>query len=107
MNFPPLLTYAFMLTFEGESNISKTVSSFEIDEAKKEFTIVFHVPRENRDYFTKEVNSFSYFYLDEVTIDGKVIHSEVYRVKELIKKHRKYEYSQGNIVALTIIGTYK
>lgn len=96
-----------MLVFEGESSISKAVASFEIDEAIKEFTIRFSVPVDDRDKFTKEVNSFTYFYLDEVTGSGDTTHSELYQVDKILKKHRKYDYGVSEIVTLTINGTFK
>lgn len=105
--FHPLITYSFVLTFDGKSTISKLVVSFEIDEAKKQFTITFTVPREDRKIFTEEINSFTYFYLDEVTVEGNTTYSEVYHVDKILKKHRKYDYSLVEAVTLTLIGTYK
>ncbi len=103
----PLISYAFVLLFDNGPTITKQVISFEIDEVEKTFTIIFVVPIDNRDEFVKELRSFTYFYLQEVESNGIVNYEEIYHVKKFIKKHRKYDYSDKDIVRQTIIGIYK
>lgn len=103
----PLMSYSFLLTFEGTSSITKSVVNFNIDEAIRQFTIEFSVPLDYRDDFQKEIDSFTYFYLDEVSTDGTPVHTEIFHVDKILKKHRKYDYRVGEVVVLTLIGTYK